>query len=130
MPLPKRLTRFNKRFANPIIGRFARFPPLVLVAHRGRVTGRDYRTPVLALSTEDGYVIALTYGLDVDWLKNVVAAGGCTILRRGRGIEVSNPRVVGWAAGSKHLPIPVRVALLGLQVRDFLLLDRAEASTG
>jgi hypothetical protein len=32
--------------------------------------------------------------------------------------------VVGWAAGSKHMPIPVRLTLLGLRARDFLLLDR------
>ncbi len=60
----------------------------------------------------------------------MVAAGGCTILRRGREVETANPRVVGWAAGSKHLPIPVRVVLLGLQARDFLLLDGTEVSAG
>jgi len=96
---------------------------MAIVLHRGRSSGREYRTPVLAFPTEGGFAIALTYGHQVDWLKNVQAAGTCTIVRKGRATDLANPRVVGWAAGSKHMPIPIRVALLGLQARDFLLFD-------
>lgn len=105
--------------------RFHRLPPLAVVVHSGRVTGKEYLTPVFAFPTDDGFIIALTYGLEVDWLQNVQAAGGCTLIRKGKQTELVNARVVGWGAGSSHMPIPVRVALLGLQVRDFLLLDRA-----
>ena len=98
---------------------------MAIVVHRGRSSGREYRTPLFAFPTDEGLAIALTYGHDVDWLKNVQAAGTCTLIRKGQRIELANPRVVGWASGSKHMPIPVRVSLLGLQVRDFLLLDRA-----
>jgi len=52
-------------------------------------------------------------------------AGRCSLIRGGERFELVNPRVVGWAAGSKHMPIPVRLTLLGLRARDFLLLDRA-----
>jgi deazaflavin-dependent oxidoreductase (nitroreductase family) len=125
VPLPKRLARINKRITNPITRRFHRLSPMAIVVHRGRSSGREYRTPVFAFPTEEGFAIALTYGHDVDWLKNVQAAGEATLIRKGRRLEVANPRVVGWASGSKHMPIPVRVTLLGLQARDFLLLDRA-----
>lgn len=127
MPLSKTLAQINKRIANPVMRRFAFLPPMAVVVHRGRSSGREYRTPVFAFPTDQGLVIALVYGLEVDWLKNVVAVGVCTVIRRGRPIEVGNPRVVGWAAGSKPMPIAVRLALLGLQARDFLLLDRVSA---
>lgn len=104
--------------------RFHRVPPMAIVVHRGRTSGREYRTPVFAFPTDEGFAVALTYGHDVDWLKNVQAAGACSVVRKGQAIDLANPRVVGWAAGSKHMPIPVRVTLLGLQARDFLLLDR------
>lgn len=103
--------------------RFQRIPPMAIVVHEGRSSGREYRTPVFAFATDEGFAIALTYGHDVDWLKNVQAAGTCSLVRNGQVFELANPQVVGWAAGSKHMPIPVRVALLGLQARDFLLLD-------
>lgn len=127
MPLPKALTRFNRRVANPVARRFARMPPMALVVHVGRTSGKEYRTPVLAFPAAEGFAIALTYGRDVDWLKNVLAAGGCSVVRWGRTVELANPRVVGWTTGSLYMPVPVRVVLLGLQVRDFLLLDRALA---
>jgi deazaflavin-dependent oxidoreductase (nitroreductase family) len=125
VPLPKTLARLNKTVANPIMRRFHRVPPMAIVVHRGRTTGREYRTPLFAFPTDEGFAIGLTYGPDVDWLKNVQAAGQCSLIRRGKRFELANPRVVGWAAGSKHMPIPVRITLLGLQARDFLLLDFA-----
>lgn len=125
MPLPKTLARLNKRFTNPVMRRFHRVPPMALVIHRGRTSGREYRTPLFAFPTDEGFAIGLTYGHDVDWLKNIQAAGRCSLIRRGEQFELVNPRVVGWAAGSKHMPIPVRITLLGLRARDFLLLDTA-----
>ena len=103
---------------------------MAIVQHRGRASGREYRTPVFAFPTDEGFAIALTYGHEVDWLKNVQAARSGTLIRRGKRFEVTNPRVVGWAAGSKHMPIPVRVSLLGLQARDFLLLEYSDSSGG
>jgi len=53
-----------------------------LVVHRGRRSGRVYDTPVLVFPADDGYVIALTYGPDTDWIRNVLAAGGCAARSR------------------------------------------------
>lgn len=100
---------------------------MAIVEHRGRSTGRQYHTPIFAFPTDEGFAVALTYGHEVDWLKNVQTAGGGTLVRKGQRFEVTNPRVVGWTAGSKHMPIPVRVSLLGLQARDFLLLESSDA---
>ena len=43
-----------------------------VVHHVGRTSGRSYSTPVGAVPTDDGFVIALPYGLSADWLKNVL----------------------------------------------------------
>jgi len=45
-------------------------PPLI--DHVGRTSGSSYSTPVGAVPIEDGFVIALPYGLSADWLKNVL----------------------------------------------------------
>jgi deazaflavin-dependent oxidoreductase (nitroreductase family) len=65
-----------------------------VVRHVGRRTGRSYETPVRAVSTVDGFVIALPYGANTDWLKNVLASGNATILHDGQAYHVDRPQVV------------------------------------
>jgi deazaflavin-dependent oxidoreductase (nitroreductase family) len=99
--------------------------PFSLVRHVGRRSGRQYETPLILAPVPDGFVTELTYGADVDWFKNVLAAGGCVVLHRGREYVVHEvlpcPRDQGLAA----FP-PVRRALLRLLRRhEFRLLSTA-----
>ena len=122
MPLPKRLARFNRVVTNRITYPIARtVPGFAVVLHTGRRSGRAYRTPVNAFRTPTGYVIALTYGADSDWLKNVVAAGGCELLTRGRSVSLAEPRLVH---ADRDVPVPalVRVVLRLIHVSDYLEL--------
>ncbi len=64
-------------------------PGFAIVVHRGRRTDREYRTLVIAFLSPGGFVIALTYGPDRDWVRNVLAAGGCTIEWQGRADSVT-----------------------------------------
>ena len=76
---------FATHVVNPIARRFASWlPGFGIVEYRGRKSGRTYRTPLNVFRRDDWYIFALTYGADVEWVKNVVVAGGC-ILRRGSG---------------------------------------------
>ena len=77
---------FSKRVINPVVLKFAGSPrsPFAVIRHSGRRSGRAYETPLLVAPITDGFVIELTYGLAVDWYRNVLAAGGCTMLWRGR----------------------------------------------
>ena len=70
---------------NPLTRRLARslFGPFALVRHVGRRSGKPYETPIIARPVADGFVIELTYGPEVDWHKNIVAAGGCTVVWHG-----------------------------------------------
>jgi hypothetical protein len=85
MPIPRVVGRWNKAGLNRLTRQVAPWVPgFGVIVHRGRRTGRRYRTPVNVFPAGDQYVIALTYGPDTDWVKNVLAAGGCTLLTRGR----------------------------------------------
>lgn len=121
MPIPLRVTRFNRRFANPVVRRFAGYvPPLALVCHHGRRSGALYRTPVLAFPRDGAFLIALTYGRDVDWLKNVLAAGACSLTYRGRHYVLGEPEIFESNPRSVSLPWLVRVILGWLRVTTFL----------
>ena len=125
MALSDRLARFNRRAFNPIVRSFAgrRLSPVAIVVHRGRTSGRRYRTPVMAFRVDDGYVISLLYGADRDWLRNVLAAGSCTLERGGRHIELTDPRILTRSEGMALLPAPMRVALRPLRVTRVLRLS-------
>lgn len=75
-----------KHTLNPLTRRIARSAhgPFTLVRHVGRRSGKQYETPIIVSPVEDGFVIELTYGPDVDWHKNVLAAGGCTLIWHGK----------------------------------------------
>jgi deazaflavin-dependent oxidoreductase (nitroreductase family) len=125
MPLPKRLARFNLRVTNRVLGPLAeRLPGFGVVIHRGRRSGRTYRTPVNVFRRGDRYVIALTYGADSQWVRNVLAAGEVDVETRGRRVHLSAPRLVH-DERRRLVPAPVRVPLRAANVSDFLVLSRA-----
>src|SRR3712207_5312300 len=94
MPASRRVAEFNKRFLNRLSLRVAGFlPGFGIVSHVGRKSGRDYHVPVNVFRTEGGYIIALTYGAESDWVKNVLAAGSCGLQTRGYWMRLSNPRI-------------------------------------
>ena len=119
------ISPFTKRVVNPLTCRFAgRLPGFGLVAHVGRRSGRTYRTPLNVFKRADGYVFALTYGPDVDWVRNILAAGGCTMRTRGRTVRLLDPQVVHDSSG--HLvPQPVRAFMGLLRVTDYLVVRDA-----
>ena len=125
MTLADRLARFN-RAPNRLVRTFAgRVPPMAVVVHRGRRSGRRYRTPVVAFRLSDGYVISLPYGPDRDWVRNVLAAGSCTLERGGRRVELRGPRLLRGGEGRALLPPPARAALRLVGVTGFLRLSAA-----
>jgi deazaflavin-dependent oxidoreductase (nitroreductase family) len=65
-----------------------------IVRHVGRTSGRDYETPVTAAPTSEGFVVALPYGADADWVQNVLAAGSAEIVNGGATYRVGDPEVV------------------------------------
>jgi deazaflavin-dependent oxidoreductase (nitroreductase family) len=123
MPLPDALRQVNKVALNKVTRQLAPWlPGLGVVVHRGRTSGKQYRTPVNVFPRPgDRYVLALTYGPDTDWVKNVIAAGGCELLTRGTHIELTAPLLVH--DETRHQIRRVERMILGLlHVYDFLEL--------
>lgn len=128
MPIPKVVARFN-RHTNPVARPVAGWlPPFAVVVHRGRTSGHLYQTPVWAFRTEGGFVIALTYGADADWVRNVLAGGGGELLRLGRRTNVTNPHLVTGAQGEGLVPIVLRMPLRLMKVSEFLRLETGPRS--
>jgi hypothetical protein len=80
---PKWVAGFNLVVTNRITGPFATWlPGFGVVTHIGRKSGRRFRTPVNVFHTPEGFVIALTYGPESQWVQNVLAAGGAELETR------------------------------------------------
>ena len=128
MPIPRVVGQWNKAGLNKVTRRIAPWMPgLGVVVHRGRRSGRVYRTPVNVFAVQDGYVLALTYGPDTDWVKNVLAAGGCELRTRGRIIQLTAPRLYHDETRRGIRPVE-RQVLRVIGVADFLSLKTAPAA--
>jgi deazaflavin-dependent oxidoreductase (nitroreductase family) len=114
------------RFANPVMLPLARWlPTFGVVVHRGRTTGRTYRTPVNVFRRDGSYVFFLTYGSDVHWVKNVLAARSCTVEIRNRPVRLVDPELVTDPT-LKLAPRPARAIERRLARADQYLRMRAE----
>jgi deazaflavin-dependent oxidoreductase (nitroreductase family) len=102
-----------KYILNPLTRRLARssFGPFTIVRHVGRRSGKLYETPIIVSPVEDGFVIELTYGYDVDWLKNVLAAGGCTLVWHGKEYVIDKTEPVDTETGRAAFPPPQQLFL-------------------
>jgi deazaflavin-dependent oxidoreductase (nitroreductase family) len=128
MPIPTVVGQWNKAGLNRLTRHVAPWMPgFGVIVHRGRRSGRCYQTPVNVFSAGDGYVIALTYGPDTDWAKNVLAAGGCELRTRGQAITLGSPRLFHDQSRSGIRPLE-RQGLRILNVADFLSLTPTPAS--
>src|SRR5258708_3091507 len=88
-----RMRSFNKQFLNRLTRLFALLPrgPFALIRHTGRRSGKVYETPIMVQPKDDSFVIALTYGADVDWYRNVLAAGHASLRWHGREYTLEKP---------------------------------------
>jgi len=116
-----RVRHFNKRTFNPWILRSAGAPHslLAVVEHVGRRSGSVYATPVIVRPVPDGFVFALTYGPGVDWYRNLLAAGSCTLRWRGEAYKLDQPETLSAEAGWKAFPVPLCWILRLMRKRDF-----------
>ncbi len=124
MHLPRFMRQVNRVFTNPVLGTVAwLLPPMAVVHHVGRKSGRPLRTPVIAFRNQAGVVIPMTYGRDVDWARNVVRAGRCEVERMGRRIALRNPRIVGLDKAERRLPAALHPFFRAMNFPGYVLLD-------
>lgn len=124
MPLPRSLS-VMPRYLNPLLRPIAGYlPPLALLHHRGRRSGRRYETPVQVFRTPQGYVAAFVYSNDPEWARNLLTAGEGQMTRAGRTYSITNPRRLGKDGLEQAAPV-VAAVTRALGVQGFLQFDSA-----
>ena len=119
------LRPFTTRLFNPISRRVAgRLPLFGILSYVGRKSGRQYRTPLNVFKRGDGYVFALTYGSEVDWVKNVLAASEADLRTRGRDVHLVEPQLFTDPT-RRLMPLPVRIVLRLNNVNEFLRMRQS-----
>lgn len=98
-------------------------PPLAIMNHTGRSSGRSYKTPVLAFPTETGFMFALTYGRCVDWARNLVASGGGSLKYKGEETQLCGVRLGKYADMRGMFPLWIRLSLWFISLEDCLLAE-------
>jgi deazaflavin-dependent oxidoreductase (nitroreductase family) len=117
------LAKINIVFTNRITSLFAGWlPGFGILTHVGRKSGKVYRTPVNVFRAPNGFIIALTYSSQSEWVKNVLAAGRCELKTRGKTYQLSTPKVVRDPT-RRRFPIPVRIVLRVVGADEYMELS-------
>ena len=116
---------FNKYILNHFTLLFAgsRVGPFSKLIHKGRKSGRVYKTPVVATYVDDKIIIPLTYGDRVDWLRNILATEQCEIFYRRSRLVAVNPEVISSSEAFTILPEKRRQIFERLKVENFLCME-------
>lgn len=89
------IARLNKFVTNPVLRLCAPWVPfMAVIEHRGRRSGRGYRTPVMAFVGDGDICVVLNYGENSDWVRNVLAAGSAGVAHRGGRFTVIDPHIL------------------------------------
>jgi deazaflavin-dependent oxidoreductase (nitroreductase family) len=117
------LAKINIAFTNRITSLFAGWlPGFGILTHVGRKSGKVHRTPVNVFRAPSGFIIALTYSSQSEWVKNVLAAGGCELKTRGNKYQLSAPKVVR-DPSRQRFPVPVRLVLRLVGADEYMQLS-------
>lgn len=118
------MRRYNKRVTNATAAKAGRKgTSTTAVHHVGRKSGTPYVTPVWAERVGQRFLIQLPYGTGVDWCRNVLAAGGCTLEQSGVRYDAVAPVIVPAAEARPHLPPAARRMQGIIGAEHYLQLD-------
>lgn len=99
-------------------------PVWAVVEHRGRRSGTPYRTPVAVIPAPDAFYVGLPWGRGTDWVRNLRAAGGGTVVWKGRRYAVGDPTFVEKAEVLDAAGALQRRVLARTGLSEFLRLSR------
>jgi len=112
----------NKYLLNPLMLRLAgrRYWYASVIEHTGRNSGRTYSTPIVADMVGENLFVPLPYGTDVDWLRNVLAAGRASIISKGLTYQVHSPEIIDASEALPLLPRDRRRTFERVSIGHFL----------
>jgi deazaflavin-dependent oxidoreductase (nitroreductase family) len=102
---------------------------VAVIHHQGWRSGRSYATPTSARPTRDGFIVPMTFGEQADWVRNVRAAGGCTIEWKGKSYPVGEPEIMDRAAARSAFSPVERLLLPLMGINLFMHLRHTPEST-
>lgn len=118
----KRLRTFVKHVINPVLRNLAHSSrgPFALLRHVGRSSGKKYEIPIMVWRVEDGFIISLTYGPKVDWLRNLQAAGQGSLLWHKQEYVLQQPEFIDANRALPALPPLIRRVLGMRKAHEFV----------
>ena len=122
--LPNRIRFFNKYVTNRLLRVLVKLSlgPFALIRHVGRRSGKPYETVIWVWPRNDGFVIALTYGSEVDWYRNMRAAGGGTLVWHKRVYAVGKPEPIDAKTALPAFSAAFRPLFRWAGMQDFVFL--------
>ena len=119
------LAKFNIAVTNRVTSLFAGWlPGFGILTHVGRRSGKVYRIPINVFRAPSGFIVALTYSSQSEWVKNVLAAGSCELKTVGRKYRLVAPKVVRDTT-RRRFPIPVRLILTLVGADEYMELSNS-----
>jgi hypothetical protein len=97
-----------------------------LLRHVGRKTGCSYETPLILAAIDAGFVAELTYGTEVSWYRNVMAAGHCVVVFKGAEYEIDGIELYPAETGRRAFGFPGTLILRLLRRHEFRFLHIAK----
>jgi deazaflavin-dependent oxidoreductase (nitroreductase family) len=127
---PKWFDRLQVKFMNPLVVKAAPYlPGFAQVVHKGRKSGKTFRTPVNPVQTKGRFVATLGHGTYTDWVRNLIAAGEGEVRCLGRSHRISNFRIVPPGDPGDGLPYLARKALKRIAVFTADIDEPAQGAT-
>jgi deazaflavin-dependent oxidoreductase (nitroreductase family) len=109
--MPSWLPAVNRAVVNPLQRHWAPYlPPLALIVHRGRRSGKEHTSPVLAFRSDGTLAVPLPYGSNTHWVRNLMAAGEGEVRRAGKRHRIASPRIVDDPQPAERLHPAMRAA--------------------
>jgi hypothetical protein len=96
-----------------------------IVRHVGRTSGTEYRNPVSAYPLGDGFVIAVLYGVQSQWVRNVIAVGRFVLRTKNSDVSLERPEIIAAAQALPAFPPWQRVMLKSRNIQAFVWGHRA-----
>lgn len=116
MVFPPWFENMQVKYINPVLKPIARYlPGTATIEHRGRKSGKPYKTIVTTYRKGGVLAIALGHG-KTDWVKNVLAAGEADIHYARRDVHITNARILPAGSDGSGLPSLVRLQLRRMAV--------------
>jgi deazaflavin-dependent oxidoreductase (nitroreductase family) len=113
---------------NPVMMLLAgsRLMPLYgVIQHRGRRSGKAFRTPVVVRPIENGFIVPMPWGEGTDWFRNVRAAGGCVVRWKGRDFKIGKIEVVDASSAQSAFNGPMRTGMTRFGIKQVARLGFA-----